>query len=31
MGEYELTLKDGTNVTELVRMNYYVDNYTGYY
>ena len=25
------TLKDGTKVTELVSMNYYVDNYTGYY
>lgn len=25
------TLKDGTKVTELVRMEYYVDNYTGYY
>ena len=25
------TLKDGTKVTELVSMDYYVDNYTGYY
>lgn len=25
------TLKDGTKVTELVSMEYYVDNYTGYY
>ena len=25
------TLKDGTKVTELVSMDYYVDNYTGYF